>query len=85
MKKKLTVDFWTLNSEADSEKVGALRFDGEKITATTPVLEKVLREPIILPRGGGTLHATTNPVRFMESLCFHYKSPYFCASKARRS
>ncbi len=81
---KLTVEFWTLNSEADPVKLGELRFDGEKITATTRALERVLREPISLPKGG-VLHATTDPFRFMESLCFHYKSAYFSASKARCS
>jgi hypothetical protein len=81
----LRVEFHGLDGNANAVKLGELRFDGEKITATAKALERVLREPIILPKSGGTLHATTDPVRFMESLCFHYKSPYFMASKARRS
>lgn len=81
---KLTVEFWTLNSEADFVKLGELRFDGEKITATSSALRNVLREPLTL-RDGKAVSPAKDPEQFMRSLWRQYKSPYFTASKARRS
>ena len=83
---KLTVTFRGVKNKRDINVVrGTVHWDGETMTVSTPRLNWVLREPIILPEGGRLLYWQENPELFIRMLGKHYKSPYFYASHATGS
>ena len=88
---KLIVTIYGVNAD-DFDKtdlIGTVVWDGERMTTTGDDrrMKPVLREPVFVPgpRGIRDLHAAEDPVLFMRTLCKHYKSPYFYATKAVQS
>jgi hypothetical protein len=83
MTMKLKVDIYELDGRANDTKVGEIRFDGEKITASSTdiLLTRMAQTPI--EANGKQIDPAKEPERFVRNLWQHYRSPYLRAMKAR--
>jgi hypothetical protein len=89
--KMLTVQVYELDKQANFVRVGAIRWDGHRLTASNkePVLQLIMHEPIDLPpiarKNPGLrerLHPADDPERFIRCLHWCYHLPYLNVSEA---
>lgn len=82
----MTVDFWGFGENGENAKLGTVEFTGGKLVVTPPndlAMNKVIRSSALDTKTGGKIDAKDDPEKWLKSLKYTYRSPYFQAGEAK--